>query len=187
MIDTIIASLSLMLSLGLAFFYIRDRRQARFLVENDYINYLATWHGQVVGVLIRASHQDLDRESIEHRSELATLSALIEQGRFFFPNIKNAYGSDKPPAYRGHRNLALDFLVAAYNLLKKEPTLKNKAQLELLQKYFTSVVFEIVQPEQRLKTIKALTNRYFIEEKSFEDFLKHRDESILDHIWKNRY
>jgi hypothetical protein len=187
MADTVIASLSLVLSISLAIFYIRDRRHTKFTLENEYINSLLAWHEQVVVVLIRARLFSRDRNSDEHKGDVACLSALIEQGRFFFPNIeKPDFGSEKPPAYRGYRNLALDFLVASYNLLHEKVSKNANDKLELMQRHFTSIVFELVRPHDRLQKIRALTDRYFAKEQSFEDFLEHRDGSIIEHIWRNR-
>jgi hypothetical protein len=154
----------------------------------EYVKSLLAWHEQVVVVLIKTRHLGRDRQCEEHKEDLACLSALIEQGRFFFPNIEKAdgFGAEKPPPYRGYRNLALDFLVASYNLLHDKASTKSNDQLELLQRHFTSVVFELVRPTDRLHTIRALTDRYFVEEQSFEDFLEHRDGSIIKHIWRGR-
>jgi hypothetical protein len=50
---------------------------------------------------------------------LTDLSALIDQGRFFFENRRHpSYGADKPPAYRGHRPVMLDHLVYVHQCLR---------------------------------------------------------------------
>lgn len=167
--------------------YVRDRRHAKFAIENEYANRLLGWHEQVVTVLSRASHLGLNRKSSEHLAELGLLYALIEQGRFLFPNIDlgDNYGEEKPPAYCGYRNLALDFLVATYNLLHHPPSEESIRQLRTLQRHFTSIVFELVRPKDRLQTIRALTDRYFVKEQSFEDFLQHADGAVLDNIWRS--
>lgn len=187
-IEAIIAALSLLLSVSLAIFYFRDRRNARFSIENDYTNELLEWHKDVVDVLVRIRCLE-DSESKKDRNiDLCLLSSLIEQGRFFFPNIdrKDSYGVDKPPAYRGYRNLGLDFLVASYNLARQSSDQEKYNQLWLLQQHFTSIVFDIVRPRERLSRIRALTDRYFVKEESFENFLSNPDEKILDHIWIQR-
>lgn len=185
-VEAIVATLSLLLSCSLAVFYIRDRRHAKYAVESGHTKELLEWHAQVVQLLAKTQHMQPGRNSAEHRADLALLSALIEQGRFFFPNIDklDGYGAEKPPAYRGYRNLALDFLVACYNLLHESSTPAGSDRLRLLQRHFTSVVFEIVRPKERLETIRSLTDRYFLKNQSFEDFLDHRDGSILEHIWR---
>lgn len=187
MADTVIALLSLLLSVSLAAFYLRDRRHAKFTLESEYLKGLLAWHEQVAAVLVRARIIERDRNSDEHKNDLARLSALIEQGRFFFPNIERGdrFGMEKPPAYRGYRNLALDFLVASYNLLQDRTSKASGEQLELLQRHFTSIVFELVRPRDRLERIRALTDRYLLKEQSFEDFLQHRDGAIIEHVWRS--
>lgn len=136
-------------------------------------------------LLLRAIHLDRDLGDLEHKKDMALLSALIEQGRFLFPNIDkgDSYGASKPPAYQGYRNLALEFLVAAYNLLHQQNSKNSRKQLILIQKHFTSIIFEVVNPKDRLKRIHALTDRFFIKEKSFEDFMENSDHDLLSHIW----
>jgi hypothetical protein len=186
--EAVIATLSLVLSTALAIFYFRDRRHARFSIENSYTNELLQWHKEVIGVLVRVRCLDHSSETEEHRRDICQLSSLIEQGRFFFPNIDkgDSFGEHKPPAYCGYRNLALDFLVAFYNLCKTNPSIERDKQLELLQRHFTSVVFDIVRPKERLNTIRALTDRYFVREESFEKFLTHQDGKVIEHIWITR-
>ena len=187
MIANIIAGLSFLLSISVAIFYLRDRRHAKYQVENEYINNLLKWHGEVVSALIKLRVMHSHGQPSTPNDDLARLSALIEQGRFFFPNIDrlDGYGRDKPPAYRGYRNLALDFLVASYKLFNDNVSEAELQNAEILQRHFTSVVFEIVRPKNRLETIRSLTDRYFVEEKSFEDFLKHKDSSALKRLWRS--
>lgn len=182
----VIAALSLILSASLGFLYWLDRRNAKFKIENDHITLLQAWHYEVVQILIRLRDSCPDPTATKHREDLAALSATIEQGRFFLPNIDRAdgYGKSKPPAYRGYRNLALDFLVAAFNLYSAPVPPNAREQGLRLQRHFTSVIFELVRPKERLDRISALTDKYFATEKSFEDFLEHPDSDALAHIWK---
>jgi len=47
------------------------------------------------------------------------LSALIDEGRFFFENKRHpTFGAEKPPAYQGFRPKLLDYLVAVHDWLK---------------------------------------------------------------------
>lgn len=186
MIANIIAGFSLLLSISLAIFYLRDRRHAKYQVENEYTNNLLKWHGEVVTILIKLRLMHAQGQAITPNDDLARLSAFIEQGRFFFPNIDRFdYGQDKPPAYRGYRNVALDFLVASYNLFNGKISKTELQDAEILQRLFTSVVFEIVRPKNRLEVIRSLTDTLFVQEKCFEDFMKHKDYSALKHIWRN--
>ena len=179
-------AISLLLSLTLALFYLRDRRRAAFDLESRYLESLLKWHACVADVLIRLRLLQGKQTPEDRASDLANLSSLIEQGRFFFPNIdrKDNLGHEKPIAYRGYRNLALDFLVASYNLFHEPLSERRAAEAELLQRYFTSIVFEIVSPEKRLKAIRSYTDRYFVVQKAFDDFLEHKDGAILEHIWR---
>lgn len=170
----VIAGISLLLSLTLAFFYIRDRAHARYNISNDYIRELLNWHNRTVDVLMRFRHLHRQQGAADFQQDLACLSALIEQGRFYFPNlIQNSHGSNKPAAYRGYRNLALDFLVEFYEIVS-HPSHGEKDQepLAALQRYFTSIVFQIVRPKERLDTIKRLTDQYFVKDHTANDIIE---------------
>lgn len=173
-IGDVIAGLSLLLSGALAVVYVRDRAHARYNISNEYIRELLDWHNRVLDVLMRFSHQSCIRDSQDFRHDLACLSSLIEQGRFYFPNlIQNGYGSDKPAAYRGYRNLALDFLVEFYDIVSDSNNDESdRDMLSVLQRYFTSIVFQIVRPQDRLKKIKQLTDQYFIKDHSVNDVIE---------------
>lgn len=180
----LIAYISLVVSGTLAVFYIRDRSRAKYAIENEYANQLLAWHGSVVEVLIglRSASEQGDEDT--KRSLLVRLSSQIEQGRFYFPNIKpDEHGQDKPPAYRGYRNVALDFLVASYNLHHKTVTHQTQFQASQLQRLFTSVVFEIVRPADRLVTIRRLTDKYFVKDLSVEDLEADVQEGAVRHMW----
>lgn len=48
------------------------------------------------------------------------LSARIDEGRLYFPNLKNSqHGALKHEAYKGHRQEILDHLVDAYDFLRR--------------------------------------------------------------------
>ena len=186
-IANIVSVAALVISAILAVFYVRDRRHAKYAIENEYVSQLLCWHAAVVEVLIELGILSGDGSDNRKRELLVRLSALIEQGRFYFPNIKQQeYGLDKPPAYRGYRNLALDFLVASYRLHQKPPSAKLAIQAKHLQQLFTSVIYEIVRPMDLLNMIRELTDRYFVKELSAED-LEHEDQlEAVSHIWKTQ-
>ena len=181
-----VAGISLIFSTVLGIFYLRDRRHAVFAIANDYARELTDWHGAVVEVImaLRSTAKSVGQRGAA--SDLARLSALIEQGRFYFPNIDRGdeFGAEKPPAYRGYRNLALDFLVGSYNIYSSESTRESLTDAERLQRHFTSIVFEIVRPNGRLEQIRSLTDRYFVLEQCYDDFLSGTDGKTLEHIWR---
>lgn len=181
-----LSAVSLSISGFLAFFYLRDRRHAKFAIESEYARELLAWHGAVVEVLMLLRQRPTDpvADVVGRRSNLARLSALIEQGRFYFPNVRvNEFGGDKPPAYRGYRNLALDFLVALFNLHSKPAAAATDQHAERLQRMFTSVVFEVVRPADRLSKIRKLTDQYFVRDASIVDLTTEDELSAISHIW----
>jgi len=179
----IIAGMSVVLSVVFAILYVRERQIAAYGVENAYIQDLLKWHAEVIETLSRMKALAIMGD-VEHLPRYREhLSALIEQGRFFFPNIDrgDGFGLQKPPAYRGYRNLALDFLVALYELYKKTDSI-DIVKATHLQRYFTSIVFEVIQPIRRIKHIYRLTKKYLITEKSFEDLMRGNEE-VVRSIW----
>ncbi|MBG6288496.1 hypothetical protein I5I61_13675 [Pseudomonas nitroreducens] len=179
-ITNLISYASLFISGILAIFYIRDRRHAKYTIENEYCSQLLDWHKATVEVLIAL----ISRKDEEKGDLLIRLSVAIEQGRFFFPNIKpEAHGQEKPPAYRGYRNIALDFLVATYNLHRTPTTKATREKAIYLQRLYTSVVYEVVRPTDRLNTIRALTDKYFVKDISVDDLLDQKEIEVVSHIW----
>src|SRR5438105_131840 len=65
---------------------------------------------------------------------LAKLSATIDKGRLYFPNLAHdSFGVDKEPAYRGHRQAILDRLVEIYDLVRNvDPA--NPAAISAMRK-----------------------------------------------------
>ena len=182
--SNLLACISLVISGALAVLYVRDRRHAKFNIANEYINQLLQWHNSVVEVLTELRLREFSEDDDGKQSFLIALSAYIEKGRFFFPNIKpDEYGVDKPPAYRGYRNIGLDFLVASYNLHHKPRSARLNGQAEQLQRLFTSVVYEIIRPSERLDTIRELTDRYFVKGLSVEDLQEPGQLSAVSHMW----
>lgn len=180
----LISYVSLAVSGVLAVFYIRDRRHAKYAIESEYSNQLLSWHASVVEVLIFLCSASKHGNNEKKNELLVKLSSLIEQGRFYFPNVNpSGYGTDKPPAYRGYRNVALDFLVASYNLHHKPYSLHSESQANHLQRLFTSVVFEVVRPTDRLTTIRKLTDRYFVKNLSVENLEQNEQSGAVSHMW----
>lgn len=169
----VIAALSLLLSVALGISYFRDRAHAKFLIANEYTVALLDWHNRVIDLLMRFRRINRGIVDEAYQADLALLSSLIEQGRFFFPNIDkgDGFGKEKPAAYQGYRNLAIEFLVSSYGLLQESQSEFVRSELELLQRHFTSIVFEVVRPKERLDTIKVLTDKYFVSNYSAEDFV----------------
>jgi hypothetical protein len=184
-VANLISYAALIVSGVLAFFYIRDRRHTRFRIAQEYVDKLLAWHGAVVDVLMRL--EAIGDGDEDKRELLARLSSLIEQGRFYFPNlVRGDFGQDKPPAYRGHRNIALDFLVALHRTHKRPRSAYDEERVQYLRQLFTSVVFELVNPSRQLKIVKSLTDRYFTPDYSLDDLDRISDLkkiAALDALW----
>jgi hypothetical protein len=182
--QVIVATLALVLSIFVALSQFRDRRVAKFNTEKAHVDSLLAWHKDVVTTLC-----DLRGESVElslRDERRRCLSALIEQGRFFFPNIErgDGYGAKKPLAYRGYRHLTLDFLVAAHTVSEHPESPAFDKSMEALQRHFTSMVFAVVKPSERLDRLRSMTDRLSVSKESYEQFLSHEDAEILRHMWR---
>jgi hypothetical protein len=182
--QVIVASLALVVSVVVAVTQFRDRRQTKFNIERAHLDGLLAWHKDVVATLcdLRDESIDLDLRGEKRRA----LSSLIEQGRFFFPNIDrgDGYGNKKPVAYRGYRHLSLDFLVAAFNLSERPNTPGFARSMEALQRHFTSMVYSVVNPSERLERLRVMTDKLSVSKESYEQFLSHEDAELLRHMWR---
>lgn len=149
----------------------QERREAANLKlahDSDIIR----WSDEVIAVLADANEMLCekgesypDAEFRIHRSATrARVSALIDRGRLFFPNLKSkvGHGADKEAGYQGHRQPVLDALVGAYDLLDKAasqpgPDLESAAALRVMRRQFVAEVFKAVDPERRGVTLKELS------------------------------
>ena len=91
------------------------------------------------------------------------LSALIDRGRFFFPNNQpDVHGQVKPAAYRGFWPQVLDHLVHSYEVLRRiesrpvETNHSHRGDLWHLRKLFVSDLQQVLNPEEREAELKAL-------------------------------
>lgn len=176
----LLSLVSLILAGTTFYFYFRDRKRERYAIVSDYCKQLIEWHGKTVEILIRLRIATKEGQLAEKNNLLIDLSTQIEKGRFYFPNIDkgNEFGKNKPMAYRGYRNLTLDFLVYSYNLFSRSDATQFLKHAEVLQREFTSIVFSVVRPEDILNEIKVLTDKFLATEKIFEDYLKHDPNSV---------
>jgi hypothetical protein len=119
------------------------------------------WADQLVDILTEAIHLcDLDPKKIvdepffyrRHRLQI-TLSAMIDKGRWFFPNLEvDDHGADKELGYRGYRHELLDGLVSAYRCLKRldyenrdnNNSIRN--DLTIAKRHFVGQVQKIIDP-----------------------------------------
>lgn len=141
-------------------------------LETVYRERILSWHSRCLNVMMLLKIDSYTDK--EKRNYLAQLSALIEEGRFFFPNIdkQNDFGNEKPVAYRGYRCSVLEYLVRYYDLVRNTDSKRNEdfnKQLETNQRKFTSGVFEQMNIKVYIKKMEKITKTAFIPIDSIED------------------
>lgn len=115
--------------IALALNILITQRQTRISVEGLKFNndsQVMTWANRVVEAMSEAQHlcqstTPPDTRTHERSFSLATmLSALLDEGRWFFPNVgrKEADG-DKHGAYQGSRQAILDHVIGVYTCLEE--------------------------------------------------------------------
>lgn len=138
--------------------------------EDQYFGLLTEWASGVVRSLEEAIHLCLvdPKQSpdlfFQRRLELmAALSALLDQGRWFFPNLEDdAHGADNEPAFRGYRQGVLNLIAKSYTLIKsynfkiQTPNWPIKAALVANERNFVSIIQSIVDPRRREEEFKHL-------------------------------
>lgn len=169
-----------------AFFYSYFTNTKKYELISQYRSEILEWYSDTVDILIRLrieAKEGYKNESFKNEL-LSRLSAKIEIGRFYFPNVdkNDKYGNEKPYAYRGYRNLILDFLVFSHQLFEK-PDAKNFIRhAETLQKHYTSHLFEILDPKTFLKQTEKYTDKTFLKELCFEDFIEKDPDALSYYI-----
>jgi hypothetical protein len=139
-------------------------RQTRISVENFKFNndtQVMGWANRVVVAMSEAHHltstANVAPQFLQQRSlGLATaLSALIDEGRWFFPNVgkKETDHAEKPGAYKGTRQAVLDHVVEAYNLAVELASTTDKdglnKRIHEARRHFVSEVQHAVDPRRR--------------------------------------
>ncbi|MGE4221223.1 MAG: hypothetical protein AB7G39_17400 [Alphaproteobacteria bacterium] len=90
---------------------------------DQYFSSVRVWADQVCCAISEAIHiaEHPLLESERKLDVLIRLSAFIDTGRWYFPNVMpDQYGINKDPAYRGIRQDVLDAIIDAYDCLKSD-------------------------------------------------------------------
>lgn len=146
----------------------RDAVAMKLAHDSDVIR----WADEAIALL--ASAQEMIAEkgvsyaeadfAVRRSSVRSHLSALIDRGRLFFPNIVNDdHGKDNEAGYQGHRQPALDALVGAYDLMAKAgmspgPDKSAVENLRKIRRTFLAEVFQAVDPVRRGEKIKEFAS-----------------------------
>lgn len=91
----------------------------------------------------------------------SNLSALVDRGRFFLPNYNpDEVGLDKPSAFRGFRHPAIDFLVAAHDVVEDPARASafssQRDALIAIKREFVSEIQDLLDPRSRNKAVAKL-------------------------------
>lgn len=134
----------------------------------EWLRDVRSWASEAINVLSEASYACKVAQPVDTDSITATLrecrhriSALIDRGRYFFPNQSpEAYGVDKPLAFRGYRHAVLDPLVAVEQVLggsRKVGAFNSvDSAVVYLRREFVSRVFRVLSPESHNEQIARL-------------------------------
>lgn len=184
-----IATGSLIIAIS-AFIYSYLTNTKKYELTSQYRSEILNWYSTTIELLIKLRHEAeanfVDRDL--KRELLSRLSAQIEIGRFYFPNIDKGddFGCDKPFAYKGYRNLLLDFLVYSFRLYDNPNPMLYIKHADFLQRHFTSHLFETIDPSAFLKETKKYTSKTFAKELIYEDFIKTDPEKLRFYIKSTR-
>jgi hypothetical protein len=166
---------SLMIAIA-AFAYAYLTNSKKYELSSQYRVEVLKWYEKTIEllVLLRAIVQNHKVDQSLKEEYLAKLSSQIEIGRFYFPNIDkgDGLGFEKPSAYKGYRNLMLEFVVMSYQIFTKQDAYRYVKHAEVLQRHFTSHLFETLDPRQYLKHTKKYTNKVFSKDFCLEDFIE---------------
>lgn len=178
-LSDIISLVSLIVAL-IAFGYSVFSNTKKYELTYQHYNDVLAWYNQVIEVLIylKLSAKDGNVST----QDLAKLSALIESGRFYFPNVDrgDGFGKDKPIAYQGYRNVILDFLVFEYQLFARKDCDKYVDHAEALQRLFTSHVFIYLNPKKQKQNIQHNTAMVCNKDFTINEFLEKSPDAVAD-------
>lgn len=180
-----IASLSIIIS-ALAFAYSYFSNTKKYELTSQYRKEILSWFSDTISTLVQLKIEASDGFCDKNLKKilLSRLSTQIELGRFYFPNIDKGdkFGENKPLAYKGYRNLTLDFLVFSYQLFERKEAKEYIKHAEILQRHFTSSLFDVLDPKEFLKQTEKHTNKTFSKELSFEDFIKNDPDALENYL-----
>lgn len=182
--DIWIGAGTLLVSIIVGYFQVREHRRTKYTLQTHHFTEVLKWHHETLSILKKLTHTKFN--GVESGQALAELSALIDTGRFYFPNVDKGddFGAEKPKAFCGYRHVVLEILVAAYRLHSRPKSRGHLALADDLNRHFTSAIFEAINPRARYQALKALDPQFYSNEKCLEDLHALHDEDLLNSIWK---
>ncbi len=169
----------------------------RFEIAEHYTKELIDWYSKIILIIksLKISEKGKEKDNL-----LAELSALIDVGRFYYPNVINDnYGEEKPEAFIGYRHMALEYLVWIYDLFNGNDYSEVDYYIEFCERNFTSIIFNRINPRERneryskykpLKLPEKMTIKEFYENWRYDpktqQFYK-VNQCRDDHSFENTY
>ena len=156
----------------------------RFEMAEEYKRELFSWYREVLFVINKL---ETSRQEPEQSAALGELSTLIDIGRFYFPNDTKRepqIGRHKTRIQWGYRQLPLDFLVVIYEIARNGDLEKLKYAVQYLKNEYSSAVFQVISPEERIHYIDRHTEYKSLPKEAIEDYFDKREapENIMDVI-----
>ncbi|MCK5130255.1 MAG: hypothetical protein KAQ68_10400 [Clostridiales bacterium] len=153
---TIIVSISSLIIAIFSVVYTVVSNREKFVITSSEREKILDWYEKVNKIIIELNHRLLNNDDTNRLPLLSELSALIEVGRFYFPNVdeKDGFGDYKPLAYRGYRNLVLEFLVYIYQIGNHKDATLYTEHIDILRKEFTSSIYAILNPKKYLMKLR---------------------------------
>lgn len=158
----------------------------KYELTEDYRKELLQWYSAVVDIMIKIIHClengnfSYPEFSGQKTTMLSQLSALTEVGRFYFPNVikKDDLGKQKPSAYQGYRHINLEFMLHFYQVASNSVDNRSTALLWRLERNFTSVIFDMVEPRKRNRDYAKYLAITIPEGRAVEDFIYENPEDM---------
>ena len=158
------------------FFGTRNERAIKKQYQLDAISFASSWYAdlrawasEAIELLCEAAERcsDTQTANCQHNEALTSclfrISALIDRGRFFLPNVHpDKYGTHRTAAFRGRRHPAIHYLVAAYQILNDEVLVEEagfsskREALIALRKQFVSSIQVVLNPRLQTEEINRL-------------------------------
>jgi len=128
LVGVISAAIALAAAAVTIYYSKKTHKVSALTIRMQYFSELREWARDVGVVLSESVHlceinpDNMPRKSFHEMQHdvKVRLSALIDQGRWFFPNLTSeSHGAEKEKAFQGYRHTVLDVLVFTYKLVKR--------------------------------------------------------------------
>lgn len=186
-IESIIAILGIVVTILIATIggiYAIITNTKKYELTENYRKELLQWYSTVVDLMIKIIHYsecgkfNSSEFKPQRTAMLSQLSALTEVGRFYFPNVLkgDTFGNEKPSAYQGYRHINLEFMLHFYHVASSNNS--NIALLWRLERNFTSVIFDMIEPRKRNRDYAKYLAITVPKGKAIEDFIYENPHNI---------